>query len=135
MSSVVIPKEKSQQLRRRVKALFRRNTTKSSLNSRLKLLNPLLNGWGNFYRHAHWSNRVFSNIDHYVWWTILRWLKKKHQHTSTRKLIAKYGYRPPCRKTIEWREGAISRVSLRTMPTGSFQMGRERPAHFAKHIH
>jgi hypothetical protein len=25
------------------------------------------------------SKRVFSSVDHYVWWTILRWLRKKHR--------------------------------------------------------
>jgi hypothetical protein len=45
----------------------------------------MLRGWCNFYRHAWGAKHVFSAIDHYVWWTIFRWLKKKHRAPRPRR--------------------------------------------------
>ena len=42
----VIPKERSKQLRRRIKNLFRRSTCGQTLESRLRLANPILRGCG-----------------------------------------------------------------------------------------
>ncbi|HEX8112999.1 MAG TPA: group II intron maturase-specific domain-containing protein, partial [Kofleriaceae bacterium] len=78
---VVIPKERSKQLRHKIKNLFRRSTCGRTLESLLRLANPILRGWANFYRHAWGAKQVFCANDHYVWWTILRWLRKKHPQT------------------------------------------------------
>jgi hypothetical protein len=52
MSVAVIPKDRSQLLRHRIKDLFNRHTTGGSLGDRLQKLNSMLRGWCNFYRHA-----------------------------------------------------------------------------------
>src|SRR5271170_6559323 len=59
-------------------AIFDRSTMVATLDNRLRLLNRLLRGWGNFYLHAWGANCVFAALDHHVWWTITRWLHKKH---------------------------------------------------------
>jgi len=56
----VIPKERSKQLRRKIKNLFRRSTCGRTLESQLRLANPILRGWANFYRHAWGAKRVFD---------------------------------------------------------------------------
>src|SRR5580692_9630026 len=68
VSAAVIPKDRSQRLREAIKNLFRRNTLGTALAERLRILNPLLRGWGNFYRHTWGAKHVFSGLDHYVWW-------------------------------------------------------------------
>jgi RNA-directed DNA polymerase len=70
----VIPKERSKRLRLAIKGIFRRSTCCETLESRLRLMNPVLRGWANFYRHAWGAKRVFVANDHYVCWTIFRWL-------------------------------------------------------------
>ena len=74
---LVIPKDRSQRLRRKITTLFNVSTKNERLADRLRLLNPLLLGWASFYRHAWGAKRVFASHDNHVWWTILRWLRKK----------------------------------------------------------
>jgi group II intron reverse transcriptase/maturase len=121
-SSTVIPKNRSHRLRENIKNLFRRRTTPSSLEDRLALLNPLLRGWGNFYRHAANAKRVFASLDAYVWHTILRWLKKKHPG-SIRSLLARYGGRTPHRRSVRWRDGRATVHLLARVHTGPFKLG------------
>lgn len=78
VSTAVVPKDRSQLFRERIKRLFKKATTGLSLGDRLRILNPMLRGWSNFYRHAWGAKKVFNFLDHYTWWTIARWLKKKH---------------------------------------------------------
>jgi RNA-directed DNA polymerase len=87
---LVIPKDRSVRLRQTITGIFDRKTLCESLESRLRLLNPVLRGWGNFYRHAWGAKRIFAAIDHHVWWTILRWLRKKHPDTRRRDLNARW---------------------------------------------
>ncbi len=62
-----------------------------SVANRLQELNLLLKGWSNFYCHAWVAKRVFASLDHYVWWTILRWLRKKHRRVNMATLVRRYG--------------------------------------------
>jgi RNA-directed DNA polymerase len=105
VSATLIPKTASHRLREKVKELFRRHTTAKTLANRLQELNPLLIGWSNFYRHAWGAKKVFASIDSYVWWTIARWLRKKHR-SSYRKAGRRYGWRGP-RGGLNWQDGAI----------------------------
>ncbi len=108
VSTTVIPKNRSARLRERVKQLFGRNTLYRSLDEQLKLLNPVLRGWCNFYRHAWGAKRVFSSIDDYVWWTIFRWLGKKHHRVPIRRIIAQYGWREPGKRCLRWGFNGVS---------------------------
>jgi group II intron reverse transcriptase/maturase len=91
----VIPKDRSQQLRKLIKNHFGRDTTHRGLDDRLKQLNPKLRGWSYFYRHAWGAKSVFDSLDNYVWWVIFRWLRKKHRGTALRILFRRYGRRTP----------------------------------------
>jgi RNA-directed DNA polymerase len=122
VSTAVIPKDRSHLLRERIKDLFRRSTTGSTLKSRLKLLNPILRGWCNFYRHAWGAKRVFAQIDHYVWWTILRWLRKKHPTQTMRFLRARYGRRKPGCRGHRWQDGGIYPFELSPTPVRPFRL-------------
>jgi hypothetical protein len=122
-SMVVIPKDRSQRVRELIKDLFKGSTVQSSLRDRLRRLNYLLRGWGNFYRHAAGAKKVFASLDHYVWWTILRWLRKKHYPTGVRVLFARYaGHRRP-RGRIIWRDGGVAPHRLAGMRTEPFKLG------------
>ena len=67
MSTAVIPKEASQRLREFVKKHFSSRRKVAPLHERLRLLNPKLMGWANFYRHAWGAKKVFATMDWYVW--------------------------------------------------------------------
>jgi RNA-directed DNA polymerase len=104
---LVIPKERSQRLRRTIKALFAMSTTNDRLEDRLRKLNPLLLGWAAFYRHAWGAKRVFALNDNHVWWTILRWLHKRHPKTPMRELAKRYGWHKPRGRALRWRDGGV----------------------------
>lgn len=91
----LIPKEKSHHLRERIKRLCRGDRTGQSLHDLLRDLNWLLRGWSAFYRHAWGAKRIFGSVDYYAWWTVFRWLRKKHQHASVKALKALY---PPSKE-------------------------------------
>lgn len=130
VSTSVIPRDRSQRLRHIIKDLFRRRTIGCSLADRLKKLNPLLRGWGYFYRHAWGAKKVFSKLDHYVWWTIFRWLRKKHPRTSMKKLFRKYARRMPGKRSTNWHAGDMTPYSLSSLPVERYQLGWARPPIF-----
>jgi len=105
VSHAVIPKERSKRLRRVVKGILSRHHLGRSLEDLMKVLNPVLRGWGNFYRHAWGAKRVFGFTDHCVWWAIYRWLRKKHPRTPMRELYRRFGWRKPRGRMIRWRDG------------------------------
>jgi hypothetical protein len=89
----------------------------------LRLLNYLLHGWCNFYRHASGAKRVFASLDTYVWWTIFRWLKRKHHPMGVKALFARYGWRPPDQRSSSWRDGRQFVYQLRKRRTEHFKLG------------
>ena len=95
VSATLIPRERTQRLRERIKRQFGRKGRNLQLGVQLRMLNPTLRGFCNFYRHAWGAKRVFTALDHYLWWTILRWIKKKHGRAWRKVVDARYGWRKP----------------------------------------
>jgi RNA-directed DNA polymerase len=131
VGTAVIPKDRSQRLRERIKGVFVRPTIATTLADRLRLLNPMLRGWCNFYRHAWGAKHVFAAIDHYVWWTIFRWLKKKHPRASMQRLAARYGWRRPRARALRWRDEFVAPYQLAYTPVYRFRLGCTPPVDFA----
>jgi len=120
ISTAVVPRDRSWRLREQIKAIFQPHTLRGSLADRLRLLNPMLRGWANFYRHAYCASRFLGDVDHYVWWTILRWLKKKHRRAAMHDIAARYGWRRPGGGTLRWRDGDVK----------AFQTSSVKPTHY-----
>jgi RNA-directed DNA polymerase len=47
----------------------------------LHRLNPVLRGWCTYFRHGV-SSRTFSYLDHFAFWRIVGWLRKRHRGLS-----------------------------------------------------
>jgi len=122
-SGVVIPTDRSQRIRELIKDLFRSSTVQSSLKQRLQLLNPLLRGWGNFYRHARGPKAVFSALDDYVWKTIRRWLMKKHRPAFMKDLRKRYAWRNPGGRGYGWSDGGMMPYRLSRLRVDHFCLG------------
>lgn len=60
----------------KVRSLTRRNRHRT-LSDLLRAVNPLLRGWCNYFRHGV-SARTFDYVDHFAWWRIVGWLRKRH---------------------------------------------------------
>jgi RNA-directed DNA polymerase len=69
----------------RIKALTKRSTTNLSLDQLIHALNRTLRGWANYHRHAA-SSRCFAYLSHYLWWRVIRWLRKKHERLTWKQI-------------------------------------------------
>ena len=55
----------------------------------IKLLNPILRGWVNYYKP--WAeSRILSRIDHEIFLSLWRWAKRRHQNKGLRWIRRKY---------------------------------------------
>ena len=52
-------------------------------------LNPILRGWGNYYKHGV-SKRIFSYVDSEIWKAIWRWCKRRHPKKGHKWVADKY---------------------------------------------
>jgi len=76
-------------IKRKVKTLTGRSTTNLALSELIAALHPVLRGWVNYYRHAA-AKRTFGYLDHYVWWRVGRWLRKKHPRMTWKQINRRY---------------------------------------------
>ncbi len=60
----------------KVRALTKRKLHRT-LADLLRRVNSVLRGWCNYFRHGV-SKRTFSYVDHYSWWRIVYWIRKRH---------------------------------------------------------
>jgi hypothetical protein len=129
----LIPKERSHRTRERIKRLCRRYRTDQDLHDLLRELNWLLRGWSAFYRHAWGAKRVFGSLDYYAWWTVFRWLRKKHQHASVKLLQTLYQTKQRGTRRGQWHhEGRTLFITARTR-VGPYRLASARPPYFAIH--
>lgn len=130
----LIPKERSHQLRERIKRLCRSTRTARSLHDLLRELNWILRGWSAFYRHAWGAKRVFGSLDYYAWWTVFRWLRKKHQHTPVKALKAMY---PPSKergtRRGQWHHRGVTLFVTAKTRVEPYRMASARRPLFAIH--
>jgi RNA-directed DNA polymerase len=60
----------------KVRSLTRRQKHRT-LADLLRSVNRVLRGWCNYFRHGV-SSPTFSYLDHFTWWRIVGWLRKRH---------------------------------------------------------
>lgn len=53
------------------------------------MLNPIIRGWGNFYRHVV-SQQIFDKTDRAIWAMIWKWAKRRHPNKPSRWIKSKY---------------------------------------------
>ncbi len=94
----------------KVRSLTRRAKHRT-LADLLRRLNPVLRGWCNYFRHGV-SSRTFNYVDHFAFWRIVGWLRKRHVGLNMHTLVRRYlpGWRirdggiemfRPCQVNIE----------------------------------
>ena len=72
----------------KVRSLTRRNKHRK-LADLLRAVNRVLQGWCVYFRHGV-SARTFSYLDHFVWWRIYGWLRKRHSGLGKRVLVKRF---------------------------------------------
>jgi len=52
-------------------------------------VNRVLRGWCNYFRHGV-SSKTFRYLDHFTWWRIFGWLRKRHDGLNKGTLVRRY---------------------------------------------
>ena len=60
-----------------------------SLRELIRLLNPRIRGWANYYRNLV-SSRVFQAVDNAIFFAMLRWMRRQHPRKSLTWLRKRY---------------------------------------------
>ncbi len=55
----------------------------------IEWLNPVITGWGNYFKHAV-SKEVFASMDHVLVLQLKRWAARRHANKSRKWLMDKY---------------------------------------------
>jgi RNA-directed DNA polymerase len=76
-------------IKRKIHGLTDRSTTYLSLKAILHALNPVLRGWSTYFRYDA-SKRTLAYVDHFAWWRVFRWLRKKHPKRTWTYLKRRY---------------------------------------------
>jgi RNA-directed DNA polymerase len=64
-------------------------TKHRTLDELIRSVNRLQQGWCNYFRHGV-SSRTFSYLDHFTWWRILGWLRKRHGALNKSNLVRRH---------------------------------------------
>lgn len=99
----------------KVRGLTRRAKHRT-LADLLRRLNPGLRGWCNYFRHGV-SARTFGYVDHFAFWRIVGWLRKRHvrlnMHTLVRRFLPGWKVRADNVEMFRPKEVAIVRYRYR----------------------
>jgi hypothetical protein len=55
----------------------------------LRRLNPVLRGWCTYFRHGV-SKRTFRYVEHFAFWRIFAWLRKRHPGLTVRTMVRRH---------------------------------------------
>ena len=72
----------------KIKEIFKQYRS-SSLELLIDKLNPVIRGWGYYYRFVN-SKVIFGKLDQYIWYKSLNWVKRLHQRREVLKYYKKY---------------------------------------------
>jgi RNA-directed DNA polymerase len=75
-----------------IKGKVRRLTRRArhrTLADLLRQLNPVLRGWCTYFRHGV-CKRTFSYVDHFAFWRVVGWLRKRHLGLNMHTLVRRY---------------------------------------------
>ncbi len=91
------------------------NNKQSTQEGLIRLLNPKIRGWGNYYQHVN-SKKVFSTFDHFMWWKVYRWARRRHSNKGKKWIINKYFMKRSKGKTNYFRTESVSLYRLSEIP-------------------
>ena len=76
-------------IRAKVRAATRRQTTSLPASVTFRRLGKITRGWASYFRHGS-SSRAFAAVQHHLWWSVWRWLRKKHPNRNAAWIVHHY---------------------------------------------
>ena len=73
---------------RNMRELIRKHAT-ISVNELIKMINPKLRGWANYYRHSV-AKKVFGYVGHQLFLVLWRWATRRHPTKNKQWVFTKY---------------------------------------------
>jgi len=80
-------KPKVQLFKNKIKLTINKNLNVSPFRL-IKIINPIISGWGNYFGIG--TLRLFSRLDHYIYYRLWRYLRRKFKKVSTGILVERY---------------------------------------------
>jgi RNA-directed DNA polymerase len=80
----------------------------------IRRLNPVIRGWGNYYRHVV-SKDIFNDIDHAIWRMTWNWAKRRHPQRARRWVKEHYYTR---KEGYDWgfTDGSVDLFRMLSIP-------------------
>lgn len=111
----------------KVRSLTRRNQHRN-LADLLRAVNRTLQGWCAYFQHGV-SARTFSYLDHFAWWRIFGWLRKRHIGLNKGALVKRFLPR------WEIRDGRVELLRPQRMPITRYRFrGARIPTPWASEV-
>ena len=85
----------------KIKMLTKRGTISMTVDWRIKTLNRIIRGWGNYYRHVSFKYDT-RKLDWWINQRVFLWIKKKHKGVGVRKLLDQYKRREKTKRFDRW---------------------------------
>ena len=106
-------KTKVQQFKKKIEAVILKNINVSSFRL-IKIINPIITGWGNYFGIG--TLRAFSRLDHFIYYRLWRYLRRKYKKVSTGILVERYfqGVDTPSGRTWQF-HGTFNNVDKDTL--------------------
>lgn len=106
-------KLKVQSFKNKIKKIIKSNLNVSPYRL-INILNPIIRGWGNYFGIG--TLRSFSRLDHYIWYRIWRYLRRKYKKVSTQNIVSRYfqGVQTPSGRTWQF-HGTFNSVNKDTL--------------------
>ena len=82
-------KDRVRAIKRKVRQRIHRSTRHQSVESIITTINNMVRGWANYFRHAVAAD-LFQAIDHFTWWRLIHWIRRKHHRISVKEAIRRY---------------------------------------------
>lgn len=82
-------KDRVRAIKRKVRQRTHRSTRHQSVEYIITTINNMVRGWANYFRHAV-AGDLFQAIDHFTWWRLIQWIRRKHHRISVKEVIRRY---------------------------------------------
>lgn len=95
---VGIPKRNAKDLRHKIKDTFKKMRA-AKQDELIKALNPVINGWANYYRWTR-AGYAYSVLDCWLWYKTWRWAIRRHPRKSRKWVARRYYHHVGQRKWV-----------------------------------